>query len=232
MNFYVGTSGYSYKEWRGSFYPQKLPAKQMLSYYGEHFQTVEINYTFQRLPTASVLRTWAEAVPADFRFILKAPQQITHRKRLKDVSDSVARFLDIAGQLKKRLGPLLFQLPPNFKKDAPRLGAFLKLLPRKRRVAFEFRHASWFDDDVFNLLRRHRVALCIADADDDLKTPVVAATDWGCLRLRRPNYNIAALKRWVAQVRKLDWQDAFVFFKHEDEGKGPRFAKRLLELVR
>ena len=184
MNFYVGTSGYSYQEWKGTFYPPKLPAKQMLSCYGVHFQTVEINYTFKRLPTPSVLQTWADAVPADFRFVLKAPERITHRKRLKDAGDALTKFLDIAHKFKKRLGPLLFQLPPNFKKDASRLQAFLKLLPRRRRVAFEFRHSSWFDDEVLALLRKHRVALCIADEKDDLKVPVVATTDWGCLRLR------------------------------------------------
>jgi len=231
MNLYVGTSGYSYTAWKGPFYPPKLPAKQMLHYYSEHFRTVEINYTFKRLPTASVLETWAGVVPADFQFVLKAPELITHRKRLKNVGDSLSAFLEIAAQLKKRLGPLLFQLPPNFKKEVPRLRAFLALLPRNRRAAFEFRHPSWFDDEVFDLLRAHRAALCIADADDDLEVPVVATTAWGCLRLRRPEYDDAALKKWVKQVLKQDWQDAFVFFKHEDEGKGPQFAKRFLELA-
>jgi uncharacterized protein YecE (DUF72 family) len=231
MNFYVGTSGYSYKEWKGSFYPQKLPAKQMLSYYSEHFKTVEINYTFKRLPTASVVAAWANAVPADFQFALKAPEQITHRKRLKDAGDAVTKFLDVARTFKKRLGPLLFQLPPNFKKDASRLDAFLQLLPPACRVAFEFRHASWFDDEVFELLRDHGVALCIADETDDLVVPFVATADWGCLRLRRPDYDDAALKKWVKQVRQQDWQDAFVFFKHEDEAKEPRFAKRFLDLA-
>jgi uncharacterized protein YecE (DUF72 family) len=232
MNLHVGTSGYSYKEWKGAFYPPKLPAKQMLNYYSAHFRTVEINYTFHRMPTASVLDAWAGAVPADFRFVLKAPEAITHRKRLQDVDDSLAKFLEVAAKLKERLGPLLFQLPPNFKKDAPRLRAFLTLLPLERRVALEFRHPSWFDDEVFGLLREHRVALCIADAEDDFEIPVVATTDWGCLRLRRPDYDAAALKSWVKQVRNQDWQDAFVFFKHEDEGKGPQLAKRFLELAK
>jgi uncharacterized protein YecE (DUF72 family) len=230
MNFYVGTSGYSYKEWKGSFYPEKLPAKRMLTFYGEHFRTVEINYTFKHLPTASVVAAWANAVPADFQFAVKAPEQITHYKRLKDAHDVVTKFLDVARTFKKRLGPLLFQLPPNFKKDALRLQAFLKLLPRRRRVAFEFRHASWFDDEVFELLRDHRVALCIADADE-LETPFVATTDWGCLRLRRPSYSNAKLRKWVKQVRQQNWQDVFAFFKHEDEAKGPRFAKSFLKLA-
>jgi uncharacterized protein YecE (DUF72 family) len=232
MNLYVGTSGYSYKEWKGSFYPEKLPAKQMLAYYGEHFRTVEINYTFKRLPTAAVLKTWTDAVPADFRFALKAPEWITHRKRLKDANDMLATFLEVAGKLKQRRGPLLFQLPPNFKKDASRLQTFLELLPAKRRAAFEFRHPSWFDDEVFQLLRDHNVALCIADADDDLEVPVVATADWGCLRLRRAHYDDAALRKWCKQIRQQDWRDAFVFFKHEDEAKGPQFAQRFLQLAK
>jgi uncharacterized protein YecE (DUF72 family) len=231
MNLHVGTSGYSYKEWKGSFYPKKLPAKQMLDFYSARFRAVEINYTFRRLPTTSVLQTWAGAVPADFQFVLKAPEQITHRKRLKDAGDALRNFLDIAGKLKKRLGPLLFQLPSTLQKDVPRLRAFLALLPRERRVTFEFRHASWFDDEVLELLRDHRAALCIADEEDNLKVPFVATTDWGCLRLRRPEYDDAALKKWVKQVRKQNWQDVFVFFKHEDEGKGPRLAQRFLELA-
>jgi uncharacterized protein YecE (DUF72 family) len=231
MNLYVGTSGYSYPKWKGSFYPRKLPAKQMLPFYGEHFRTVEINYTFRRLPTESVLETWAGAVPADFQFVLKAPETITHVQRLMNAGDSVANFLEMAGKLKERLGPLLFQLPPTLKKDAPRLGAFLALLPLERRVAFEFRHPSWFDDEVFGLLRAQRAALCIADDADGLEVPVVATTDWSCLRLRRPEYDEASLKMWSQRVRNQDWRDTFVFFKHEDEGKGPQLAKRFLELA-
>jgi uncharacterized protein YecE (DUF72 family) len=231
MNFYVGTSGYSYPKWKGTFYPKELPTKQMLRFYGEQFRTVEINYTFRRLPTASVLQTWAGAVPADFQFVLKAPEQITHRQRLKDAADSVANFLDTAAKFKERLGPLLFQLPSNFKKDVPRLRTFLALLPWQRRVTFEFRHPSWFDDEVFELLRRRHIALGIADAEGDLEVPVAATTDWGYLRLRRPDYSTAALKTWVKRVQKQPWQDAFVFFKHEDKGKGPQLATRFLELA-
>jgi uncharacterized protein YecE (DUF72 family) len=208
-----------------------LPDKQMLSYYSQSFRTVEINYTFSRMPTVSAIEKWAGAVPAAFWFVLKAPGQITHRKRLKDAGESLSTFLEIAGKLKKRLGPLFFQLPPNFKKDAAHLRAFLALLPRGRRVAFEFRHPSWFDNEVFGLLRKRRVALCIADADDDFEVPFVATTDWGYLRLRRPEYHDAALKTWVKQVQRQAWRDAFVFFKHDDEGKGPAMAKRFLELT-
>ena len=231
MELYVGTSGYSYPTWKGSFYPKDLPAKQMLSYYSQSFRTVEINYTFSRMPTMSVLENWASAVPAAFQFVLKAPGQITHRKRLKDAGELLSNFLEIAGKLKKRLGPLFFQLPPNFQKDVARLRTFLALLPRGRRVAFEFRHPSWFDNEVFGLLRKRRVALCIADADDNLEVPLVATTEWGYLRLRRTDYDDKASKKWAKEVRRQAWRDAFVFFKHDNAGKGPAMAKRFLELA-
>src|SRR5262249_33730450 len=167
MNLYVGTSGYSYKEWKGPFYPKNLPDKQMLTFYGERFRTVEINNTFYRMPEASVLQKWAGEVPADVQFDLKAPQHITHVTQLKDASDATPESLEVSGVLKERLGPLLFQLPPRVKKDVPRLRAFLALLPSKRRVAFEFRHQSWFDEEVFGLLRDQQAALCIAEAESD-----------------------------------------------------------------
>jgi uncharacterized protein YecE (DUF72 family) len=229
MNLYVGTSGYSYKEWKGTFYPDDLPDKQMLRFYGERFRSVEINNTFYRMPKASVLEAWAGEVPADFKFVLKASQQITHKQRLNDAGDSVAYLLEVAGALKERLGPLLFQLPPFLKKDAPRLREFLALLPPSRRAAFEFRHQSWFDQEVLGLLRDHQAALCIAEAENDLEIPFESTADWGYLRLRRPDYGDAELKAWVERVRQQDWRDAFVFFKHEEEGKGPQMAKRFLE---
>ena len=231
MTFYVGTSGYSYPAWKGSFYPPKTTAKQMLGYYAGRFRTVEINNTFYRPPTADTLAGWAAQVPADFRFVLKAPQLITHIKRLKGVDEPVASFLETAGTLGGRLGPLLFQLPPNFKKDLPRLTAFLDLLPAGCRAAMEFRHASWFDDEVFGLLRGRRVGFCVADAEDELDVPFVATADWGYLRLRRPGYDDAALKKWAERLTAQKWKECFVFFKHEDAGTGPRFAARLLELL-
>ena len=230
MNLYVGTSGYSYKEWKGTFYPKDLPDRRMLRFYGERFRTVEINNTFYRLPKASVLQAWAGDVPADFRFALKAPQTITHRQRLQDAGNSLSQFLEVAEALRQRLGPLLFQLPPNLKKDVSRLRDFLGLLPGERRVALEFRHPSWFDEELFGLLRDHQAALCIAEAEDDLEVPFMATADWGYLRLRRPDYRAAELKQWVKRLRQQDWRDVFVFFKHEDEGKGPQLAKRFLEL--
>jgi len=231
MNLYVGTSGYSYKEWKGPFYPRDLPEKGMLRYYGERFRTVEINNTFYRMPKMSVLETWSGEVPIDFRFVLKAPQRITHIQRLKDAGDSVSYLLEAAGVLKERLGSLLFQLPPNLKKDVARLREFLSLLPSQRHVAFEFRHPSWFEEEVFGLLQDHRAALCIAEAENDLEVPFVTTADWGYLRLRRPDYGDADLKAWVKRVREQDWREAFVFFKHEEEGRAPQMAKRFLELA-
>lgn len=231
MNLYVGTSGYSYKEWKGSFYPEDLPEKQMLHFYGERFRTVEINNTFYRMPKAPMLEAWSAEVPAEFKFVLKAPQQITHIKRLKDAGDSLTYLLKVASTLKEQLGPLLFQLPPYLKKDAARLSGFLKLLPPERPAAFEFRHQSWFDDEIFGLLREHHVVLCIAEAENDLEIPFVSTADWGYLRLRRPDYGDKELKEWGERVRGQNWREAFIFFKHEEEGKGPAMAKRFLELA-
>ena len=231
MNLYVGTSGYSYKEWKGTFYPEDLPDKQMLPYYGERFRSVEINNTFHRMPKAAVLEGWAAAVPADFKFVLKAPQRITHKQRLKDEDGSVPYFLKMAETLKERLGPLLFQLPPFLRKDLPRLRDFLRLLPSTPRAAFEFRHQSWFDEEVFSLLREHKAVLCIAEAENDLEIPFVSTAGWGYLRLRRPDYGDAELRAWAEKLREANWQEAFVFFKHEEEGKGPKMASRFLELA-
>ncbi len=204
MNLYVGTSGYSYKEWKGPFYPEDLPDKQMLHFYGERFRSVEINNTFYRMPKASVLEAWAAEVPADFKFVLKASQRITHMQRLKDAGDSVSYLLDVAGVLKERLGPLLFQLPPNLQKDAARLREFLALLQPDRRLAFEFRHQSWFDEEVFSLLRDHRAVLCIAEAENDLAIPFVATADWGYLRLRRGLFAFAASRLWRCKAEDVE----------------------------
>jgi uncharacterized protein YecE (DUF72 family) len=230
MNLYVGTSGYSYKEWKGSFYPEDLPEKQMLRFYAERFRSVEINNTFYRMPKASVLEAWADEVPPDFKFVLKGSQRITHMQRLKDVGDSVSYLLNVAASLKNRLGPLLFQLPPFFKKDVPRLREFLALLPPNCCAAFEFRHQSWFDDEVLGVLRDHHTALCIAEAENDLEIPFVSTADWGYLRLRKPDYGDAELKTWIDRLRQQNWRDAFIFFKHEEAGKGPKMARRFLEL--
>ena len=179
----------------------------------------------------SVLEKWADEVPADFRFAIKAPRQITHLQWLKDKDKLLSTLLEVVGTLRERLGPVLFQLPPTAKKDVPRLRAFLALLPPHQRVAFEFRHPSWFDDEVFGLLRDHRVALCIADADDELEVPFVATADWGYLRLRRLDYDDVALKTWANRIKDQHWRDAFVFFKHEEQGNGPRLAQRMIDLT-
>ena len=231
MNFYVGTSGYAYKEWKGSFYPDDLPAAKMLSYYAERFQTVEINNTFYRVPKTSVVETWTAQVPPGFKFVLKASQRITHMRRLKDVDEPLSYMLRAASTLKDRMGPVLFQLPPNMKKDAARLRDFLAQVPTHHRAALELRHQSWFDDEVFGILRDNRAALCIAEAEEGLDTPFVATADWGYLRLRNEEYTKPELKAWAKRVQEQSWQDAFVFFKHEDAGKGPALAKKLLELV-
>lgn len=231
MNLYVGTSGYSYPKWKGRFYPKDLPTSEMLRFYASHFRAVEINSSFYRMPDPSTLKSWAVEVSEDFVFALKAPQQITHRLRLRAADDAVKRFINVACALKQRLGPLLFQLPPNMRKDAARLRDFLALLPSQFRVTFEFRHASWFDEEVFGLLRDHSAALCIAEEDNDLKVPFVATADWGYLRLRRAEYRAAQLKNRIDRMQSQNWSDAFVFFKHEDEAKGPRFARRFLSLA-
>jgi uncharacterized protein YecE (DUF72 family) len=230
MNLYVGTSGFSYKEWKGPFYPEDLPDKQMLPYYAERFRSVEINNTFYRMPKASVLEAWAAEVPADFRFVIKAPQRITHFQRLKESADSVGYLLTAVGALNERLGPLLFQLPPNLKKDVPRLRDFLALLPAGTRSAWEFRHQSWFDPEVFDALRDHQAALCIAEAEDELQVPFESTAEWGYLRLRMVEYSEAQLAEWAARVRASGWRDAYVFFKHEDAGTGPRLANQFLRL--
>lgn len=231
MNRLVGTSGYSYPAWKGSFYPAKLPAKGMLGHYASHFGTVEINNTFYRPPTAAGLQAWADQVPAGFRFVLKAPQEITHRKRLAGVDEQVASFLEAAGTLGQRLGAVLFQLPPFFRKDADKLRGLLELLPPGCRAAVEFRHPSWFDTETYSLLRRHDAALCLADADDELDVPFVPTASWGYLRLRRADYTDAALVTWAQRIAAQPWRESFVFFKHEDAGTGPRFASRLIELL-
>jgi len=186
MKLYAGTSGYSYKEWKGPFYPEKIKNDEMLGWYAKKLPTVEVNNTFYRMPRKNVLETWAGSVPAKFRFVLKATRRITHIKRLKNVADEVNFLFDTFEALDKKLGVVFFQLPPNFKKDGERLAELLELLPGDVPVAFEFRHESWFDDDTYAMLRKHDCALCLADADSDLDVPLVSTAKWGYLRLRRP----------------------------------------------
>jgi uncharacterized protein YecE (DUF72 family) len=237
MRIAVGTSGYAYKEWKGYFYPADLPADGMLRYYGERFSTVEINNTFYRMPSEKVLAGWAAEVPDGFSFVLKASQRITHRKRLKDAGEEVAYFLKNANVLGPKLGPTLFQLPPNLKKDLPRLVDFLALVPRTWRAALEFRHASWLDDEVFDALKAHNAALCIADTEaeegekEPLQIPAVATADWGYLRLRRPAYATGDLRCWAGTIGAQPWKEAYVFFKHEEAGAGPKIAAEFTALL-
>jgi uncharacterized protein YecE (DUF72 family) len=193
----TGTSGYSYAEWKGSFYPEKFPAKAMLGYYAERFPTVEINNTFYRMPTEALVRGWAEQVPEGFTFVIKASKRITHDRRLRDCADAVEYLVRTVSVLGPRLGPLLFQLPPNLKKDLPRLVDFLAALPPGPRAAFEFRHASWFEDDVFAALRAAGVALCVADTGEEPAAPFVATAGWGYLRLRREDFSDELLREWA-----------------------------------
>lgn len=233
MDLFVGTSGYNYKEWKGPFYPEKLPAGEMLGFYGEQFRSVEINNSFYRVPKPAVVQGWAEQVPEGFQFVMKATRRITHFKRLKDVGDETEYFIGIANELRDRLGAILFQCPPNLKKDMERLQTFVELLPARLPAALEFRHDSWFDDEVRDCLRASNRALCFAHEDDDSDADVeqrfAGTADWGYLRLRGRDYSDVELQGWAQRVQEQDWQRAFVFFKHEDEGLGPKLARRFLE---
>jgi uncharacterized protein YecE (DUF72 family) len=231
MNFYIGTSGYSYKEWKGSFYPEKLAAKDMLPYYASKLHAVELNNTFYRMPKPEMVENWKQQVPDDFRFSVKASQRITHFKRLKDVESETKYMLDTVSTLESRLGVVLFQLPPNMKKDLERLANFLTLLSPETPAAFEFRHATWFDDEVLQVLRSYNRPLCVSDTDDLPASHIDSTADWGYLRLRRVVYEDHDLAEWVKRIRDQNWNAAYVFFKHEDEGTGPRLAAKFMELL-
>ncbi|MBI4205559.1 MAG: DUF72 domain-containing protein [Betaproteobacteria bacterium] len=231
MQLLAGTSGYSYKEWLGHFYPEKLPATAMLRYYAERFATVEINNTFYRMPAESMLARWSEEVPENFAFTLKAPRRITHEKRLREAEPDAAEFLRRAAALGNKLGVVLFQLPPYLKKDLPRLRDFLSVLPVDKRVAFEFRNASWQDDEVYEALRSRAAMLCVTDTDEG-DTPFVATSDCGYIRLRRTHYDEADLRVWVERIAAQPLARTYVYFMHEDEALGTRFAQLLNELWR
>lgn len=230
MAVLVGTSGYQYPEWRGSFYPEKFSTGKMLAYYAERFTTVEINYTFYRMPTEKLLKGWVDATPGHFTFTLKAPRRITHDAKLQRCEDTLQAFCRISRALGDKLGVLLFQLPPTFRKDTDVLGAFLNLLPEGTRAAFEFRHPSWFDAQVYDALRASNAALCVADSEK-LSTPVEVTADYAYFRLRDEGYQQADIERWATTVASLPVRDAFVYFKHEEQGLGPEFARRFLRQV-
>lgn len=230
MEIAAGTSGYAYKEWKGTFYPGDLKDHEMLGFYARRFPAVEINNTFYRMPTEKLLLNWSSQVPEEFTFALKASQKITHQKRLKSAAEELAYFLSTISVLGSKLGPTLFQLPPNFKKDCDVLRAFADSLPPGRPAAFEFRHRSWFDPEVYDILRSRKLALCAADSEDTTAS-LVPTADFGYLRLRREAYSDGELRRWAQQVLEQPWHKAYVFFKHEDGGSGPRLAARFMELA-
>jgi uncharacterized protein YecE (DUF72 family) len=229
---WIGTSGYNYPEWKGTFYPADLPASKMLRYYGERFSAVEINYTFYRMPTAKIVGGWAAAVPPGFRFALKAPKRITHIAKLRDCQPLVKSFLDAASALGPQLGPVLFQLAPTFRKDLSALRDFAAWLPPHARAAFEFRHPSWFEGDVLETLRSRNLALCVSDSEK-IHAPVEVTADFAYFRLRDEGYAPADIERWadVIAERTMGCQDVFVFFKHEESGKGPAFAGMLIKTL-
>jgi uncharacterized protein YecE (DUF72 family) len=226
----VGTSGYNYPEWKGTFYPETLPAAKMLPYYAERFPTVEINYTFYRTPNEKIVDGWARATPERFRLTLKAPRRITHDARLRDCGDRVRQFLETAATLGPKLGALLFQLPPNLKKDLPLFDAFLETFPPKVCAAFEFRHPSWLDGEVYARLRARNLALCVADSEK-LATPVEITADYAYFRLRDEGYTPGDIARWAETItaRASGCRDVFVYFKHEESGKGPEFGRMLMD---
>jgi len=238
LNVLVGTSGWSYKEWKGSFYPPKMRAEEMLQFYSGHFPTVEVNNSFYRIPAEKVLAGWVEQVPASFKFVMKASRRVTHNNRLKDEDGSLGYFLKAVNPLGDRLGPTLFQLPPNFKKDMDRLRGFLTALPRHWPAAMEFRHLSWFDDEVYDALRSRGVALVAVDENDaeGPGSPLVPTASWGYLRLRRVVYDEAQLRAWAERILGQPWSHAYVFLKHEDGSPaGPAAAaqiSRILERIR
>jgi uncharacterized protein YecE (DUF72 family) len=221
----VGTSGFAYKEWKGKFYPEDLPSKDWLRFYAGHFATVEINNTFYRMPKREMLASWADQVPGHFRFVVKAPRRITHIKRLKDVESESAFLFENLSALGTRFGAVLVQLPPNLPKDVERLEKFITCVPEGMAVAFEFRNPSWHHPDVLDRLRERDFALAAVDSEEFPDPALAVTASWGYLRLRRFEYDEDALRSWAGRIAASAWSRAFLFFKHEDEGRGPVFAE-------
>jgi uncharacterized protein YecE (DUF72 family) len=230
MEIYVGTSGYSYRAWQGKFYPARIDPKEMLRFYAERLPAVEINNTFYHMPTANVLASWAAQVPDSFVFALKAPQLITHLKRLQNVEQEMDYFLRTLAVLNEKLGPVLFQFPKSFKADLPRLANFLDLLPKEISGAFDFRHPSWLQAEVLDLLRGQGCCLGLEDTDELPLDDLISTASWGYLRLRRSDYTAADLAQWREKILAQEWEKVFMFFKHEEAGQGPETARRFLEL--
>lgn len=231
MRSWVGTSGFAYKGWRGAFYPEDLPEKEFLAWYSTKLPTVEINNTFYRMPSRKALSAWSHQTPEAFSFVLKASRKITHFKRLRDCAAEMEYLLDVMGELGPRLGPTLFQTPPHLKKDAGLLSEFLSLFPGGFRAAFEFRHVSWLDDEVYGILEAAKVALVAAEAEDEALLAVVETAPYGYARLRLEQYGAEELALWADRFNDSGWNDVFVFFKHEDSGTGPQTAVRFLDIL-
>ncbi|HVW77161.1 MAG TPA: DUF72 domain-containing protein [Alloacidobacterium sp.] len=234
-SIYVGCSGWAYSSWKPDFYPKSVPAKKFLEYYATQLNSVEVNYTFRSLPSAAITDSWLSAIPSGFRFSFKAPQRITHILRLKNCAEAIARFAEAIAPVVKadRFGTVLFQLPPNFKADSERLAAFLAdASSTKLKLAFEFRHESWFSDEIYSILRRYNTALCVAESDE-LQTPDIATADFACYRLRRSDYSEKQLDTVCEQLRgKSASGDVFAYFKHEEEPTGPLRAAAVLQRLR
>lgn len=230
MQLWIGTSGFQYPEWKGKFYPEKWPVSKMLPFYAERIFTTEINYSFHRIPSATTIANWVDATPPKFKFSFKAPRKITHFARLLNCTETLQYFFSIVSQMHERLGVVLFQLPPDFVENVSLLKSFLDDLPSGLHAAFEFRNASWFNEEVYSLLRAYNAALCIAESER-LATPLVATADFGYLRLRRRDYADADIARWADFVRKQGgvWGETFVYFKHEEGGMGPKLAQQMME---
>ena len=232
MAIWVGTSGYNYDEWKGGFYPEKLASDQMLPYYAQRLSTVEINYTYYRMPNAKTLQSWDDATPAQFKLTLKAPKRITHDARLRDCADSVKYFTDTAAKLGPKLGAVLFQLPPSLRQNLELFDAFLDTLPAGLCAAFEFRHGSWLNDELYARLRARNLALCVADSVT-MATPLVVTADYGYFRLRDEGYSPEDVAGWATRIRDATTgcKDVYVYFKHEEAGLGPQFARMFLDAL-
>ena len=232
MRSWIGTSGFQYAEWKGNFYPQDLSAAKMLPFYAARLSTTEINYTFHRIPAPKTIDNWKALTPTKFQFALKAPQRITHWSKLRECADTLRYFHDVIAALGDKLGPVLFQLPPNFKKDTLVIGDFLNGLPTGMRAAFEFRHESWFTDDVYEVFRANNIALCLNETAE-FAAPKIVTANFGYLRLRREDYDTPIIEQWVAFVKQQEtkWSEVFVYFKHEEAGLGPKFAQQMMALL-
>ena len=232
MKIFCGTSGFSYKEWKGNFYPEKHPDKDMLSYYATKLTAVEINNTFYRIPKRIVFESWLQQVNSDFKFSIKASRKITHFQRLKETDDTSEYLFRNVRSLGQSLGCILFQLPPNLKKDSERLKKFLDVIPQEFRAAFEFRHESWYDDEIYKLLQDRNSALVITETDEAPEAEFIKTADWTYLRLRRTQYADDELKTRAEKIKSQNWNDIFVFFKHEDEGTGPALAGKFIDITK